>query len=377
MEIYTTRPGDTIPSLARRFGTSERELAFVNNLGNPKRLTAGLALIIPSPQGAPTVTVESGACIPPDTPGSALSELLPSLGFFCTYARRVLPDGHLTPLDSGRLTALAKQYAAAPLLAVSNADGQGAYSAAAAHAVLSVPAAAETFLKEISAAISAEGLRGLYLEFMYLYPFDREAYNSLLRRLAERLHAMGAYLITALAPKEAGSTESLMCAAHDYACHGEYADRSVLLGCDWGHAFSAPQAVAPSDRIRRALDYSAASLPTGKLLLGLPAQGYRWDLPWRQGDAAAPVFHAAAANLAVSTGSEVKFDRAFQSPYFIYAAPTGQRRAVWFEDVRSILSKLRLMEEYSLAGIFFINGGRVSRPILRLLQSRYTVELLE
>lgn len=377
MEIYTARPGDTIPSLARRFGISERELAFVNDLGNPKRLTAGLALIIPSPQGAPTVTIESGACIPTDTPDSVFTELLPSLGFFCPYCRRLLPDGRLTPLDSGRLAALAKEHAAAPLLAVTNTDGQGAYSAATAHAVLSNPSAADAFLKEVSAAISGEGFRGLYLELMYLYPFDREAYNSLLRRLAEKLHSMGAYLITALAPKEAGSAESLICAAHDYACHGECADRSVLLGCDWGHALSAPQAVAPSDRIRRALDYSAAKLPTGKLLLGLPAQGYRWDLPWRQGDTAAPVFHAAAANLAVSTGAEVKLDRAFQSPYFIYTAPTGQRRAVWFEDARSILSKLRLMEEYSLAGIFFINGGRVSRPILRLLQGRYTVERLE
>lgn len=372
MEIYIARSGDTLQTLARRFSTSPELLRRVNALNDPSRLTTGLALLIPGAD-APTASLELGAYSADSHVGAALTD---ALSFACPYCVRIGADGALPPLDDSALSLLTRSGAAAPLLAVSNADGQGGYSAANAHRLLSEPSAADMLAELISPALSV-GCRGIYLELMWLYPFDRDALNRLIRELSEKLHAQGAYLLTALAPKEEQSSESLVCAGHDYACHGQYADRCVLLACDWGNALSAPQAVAPPERIRAALDYAAGRLPTGKLLLALSVRGYNWRLPWRRGQSASPVFHSAAANLAVSLGAQIKLDHGFSSPYFTYTDPIGSRHAVWFEDVRSTQRQLELVEKYSLAGVFFLNGERIHAPSLRLIQSRYIAEMFE
>lgn len=218
--------------------------------------------------------------------------------------------------------------------------------------------------------------RGVLLNLSYLYPFDRENYNELLRLLSKALHEKGCYLFTALAPREEDSSESLLCAAHDYSAHGLYADRVVLLTFDWGYAGSAPQAVSPINRVRRVLSYAAGKLPAGKTLLGFSGMGYSWNLPWRQGEHASPISHASAVNLAVSTGAEIKFDSAFQASFFTYADSAGQRHVVWFEDVRSVQARLRLVDEYGLAGICHWASNRLHRPALRLIQSRYGAEAL-
>ena len=77
MEIYIARPGDSLGSAARRFGLPEGELAALNQLGDPRRLTAGLALLIPSPASAPAEPRELGACLSGTAPDSLLRELLP------------------------------------------------------------------------------------------------------------------------------------------------------------------------------------------------------------------------------------------------------------------------------------------------------------
>lgn len=372
MEIYIARSGDTLQGLARRFSISADTLRRVNALNDPTRLTAGLALLIPGAD-APTASLELGA-YSAGCPASA--ELTDALSFACPYCLHLGAGGTLPPLDDAALSDLTRSGAAAPLLAVTNDDGQGGYSAANAHRFLSELSAADMLTELISPALS-RGCRGIYLELLWLYPFDREPFNHLIRELSEKLHAQGAYLVTALAPKDEQSSESLSCAGHDYACHGACADRCVLLACDWGNALSAPQAVAPPERIRAALDYASGKLPAGKLLLALSARGYNWRLPWRRGQAASPVFHSAAANMAVSLGAQIKLDRGFSSPYFTYADPLGIRHAVWFEDVRCTQRALELVEKYSLAGVFFLSGERIHAPSLRLIQSRYMAEMFE
>ena len=47
MQIYIVRPGDSLYSVARRFGTNESRLAEINQLSDPSRLAIGMSLVIP------------------------------------------------------------------------------------------------------------------------------------------------------------------------------------------------------------------------------------------------------------------------------------------------------------------------------------------
>lgn len=46
---YVVQPGDTLAAIAARFGVSAAEIARVNRLADPDRLTVGEALVVPSP----------------------------------------------------------------------------------------------------------------------------------------------------------------------------------------------------------------------------------------------------------------------------------------------------------------------------------------
>ena len=108
--------------------------------------------------------------------------------------------------------------------------------------------------------------------------------------------------------------------------------------------------------------------------MGFSNYGYNWNLPWKQGDAARVISNAAALNLAISTGADVKFDQNAQAPFFTYTDSALQRHVVWFEDVRSVYARLQLVKEFGLAGISYWTVNQLFRPGLLLLQSMYSVE---
>lgn len=375
MEIYVSRPGDALATIARRFKIGESRLAYINQLGDPHRLTPGLALAIPAPGEVPQASMEFAAGVLPSIPDPALSELLPSLSFLFPFCRRVLPDGSLSPMEDERLRRAAALSHALPMLTVSNLNG-GSYSGELAHRLLTSDEGRHALLTNILSALKEGSYQGLHLNFGSLYPFDRENYNSFLRLASETLHAEGYWLVSAVAPREHDDDESFLCAAHDYRAHGLYADRVVLLAYDWGNSRSAPQAVSPVGRIRAALDYAQGKIPAGKLLLGMSGYGYNWNLPWRQGDSASPIFHSSAVNLAVAVGAEIRYDPAFQASFFSYSGADGQRHLVWFEDVRSVRARLLLVKEYDLAGICHWAGNRPSRQGMIYAQSLYSGEKL-
>ena len=55
--LYVVQPGDTLISIARRFGVDVGELARINDIADPSAIIAGQVLIIPSPLLTPTATL--------------------------------------------------------------------------------------------------------------------------------------------------------------------------------------------------------------------------------------------------------------------------------------------------------------------------------
>lgn len=372
MDIYIVRPGDTLWGIARRSGTSVESLAFLNQLNDPARLIPNMALLVPGPEPPERQEILVNAYAYPSIPGAVLEETLPYLSFLCPFSNRLTLSGELAALDDGRLAEAALEQNVAPFLTVTNLSESGGFSSDVAHAVFTDQAVQDAAIDSIFAALSRRRWAGVNLNIEYVYPFDRESYNQFLRRLSGLLHERGWYLTTAIAPKESAEQEGLLYTAHDYAAHGRWADWVVLMTYEWGYTYSAPQAVSPVERIRRVLDYAVTQMPRGSILLGMSNYGYRWRLPWRQGDAATVISNAAALNLAVSVGAELRFDPASQAPWFTYTDPAGQRSAVWFEDVRSVRARLDLVREYGLAGISWWTVNQLFRAGLRAQEDRFS-----
>ena len=261
-------------------------------------------------------------------------------------------------------------------MVVTNLSESSGFSSDIAHSLLTDEAAQSALLENITAVLREKNYYGLNINFEYIYPFDRDSYSQFVARAAERMHALGYPVSTALAPKESAEQGGLLYTAHDYKAHGRYADRVILMTYEWGYTYGSPQAISPVNRIRRVLDYAVTVMPTGKILMGFSNYAYDWLLPWRQGQAARILSNAAAVELAISRGAEIRYDYTAQAPWFNYTDAAGCTHVVWFEDARSVVARLQLVGEYSLAGISIWTADKVYRPGLYALQSMYSVEKL-
>ena len=374
MQIYIVKAGDSLYALARRFQTTAEELVRLNQIADPSRLVIGQSLVVPGPAEDVREQIEVNAYVYPTVPAAVLTETMPYFTTLCPFSHSVTAEGELRPIADERLIKAAYAGQTAPLLTITNLGGTGGFSSDLAHTVLTDEGVQARLFDNIVSLIRAKDYYGLNINFEYIYPFDRDSYSQFVKRAAELLHPLGCPVSTAIAPKESAGQEGLLYTAHDYAAHGKYADKVILMTYEWGYTFGAPQAVSPVNRIRRVLDYAVTVMPAGKILMGFSNYAYDWTLPWKQGTAARVLSNASAQELAASRWAEIRYDETAQAPYFHYTDTAGRRHVVWFEDARSIRARLKLVGEYGLGGVSLWTADRLWRPIYSLLESMYGVE---
>ena len=132
-------------------------------------------------------------------------------------------------------------------------------------------------------------------------------------------------------------------------------------------------AVAPIHMVRRVVEYAVSEIPPEKISLGMPNYGYDWPMPYERGvTMARSLGNHEAVQLAIDHGSTIYFDEQSQSPYFRYWQ-YGIQHEVWFEDVRSIRAKFRLIKEFGLHGAGYWQIMRFFRPNWLLAEQEFDI----
>lgn len=423
MLIYTVRPGDTLSDISRRFGLPPNRIAADNLLRNPAVLVPGQNLLINTntvryilPEGqtlfslsqeydvpldeliaanpdlnplnlraGQTVNIPIGEPVSrrpilvngyayPSITSSSLNCVLPFLTFLSPFSYSLTPQGELVPPDDSDLIFRAQRAAVMPLMVVTNIFDEG-FSTENLTGILASEELRERLLSNILAELRSKSYYGVNMDIEYIAPNDREAYNDFLERLSQRVHEEGYILVTALAPKISADQPGLLYEAHDYAAQGRIADYIILMTYEWGYTYGPPLAVSPLNEVRRVLDYAVTDIPPEKILMGMPNYGYDWTLPFMRGTPARSIGLSEAVELAQQYGAEIQYDETAQAPYFNYT-DNGQQHIVWFDDARSIEQKLRLIDEYGLAGASYWTVNRCFVPNWLVQQSLYdTVKL--
>ena len=77
-------------------------------------------------------------------------------------------------------------------------------------------------------------------------------------------------------------------------------------------------AVAPLPNVRSVVEYALTEIPAGQIWLGIPAYGYDWPLPFRQGETrATSISPQYAVSLARRYGVAIQYDETAQAPWFL------------------------------------------------------------
>ena len=252
MKIYIARRGDSLYSIAKANASSVQELAAINELSDPARLSIGQAIVIPS-RARPDAETEVNGYAYPGISAQQLDAVLPQLTYLCPFSWHIDALGGITPIEDASMISSAWENGCAPLLTLTNIGTNGGFSSDIAHSIFSDTAAQDALIENTLAALQRCGYYGVNLNIEYVQPYDREGYNAFLKRISETLHANGYMLSSAIAPKTSDDQYGVLYTAHDYAAHGQYCDRVVIMTYEWGYTYSAPRAVSPVNEMRKVL----------------------------------------------------------------------------------------------------------------------------
>lgn len=370
---YVIKEGQTLYSISQEFEVPLDELIAANPDVNPFSLRIGQVIIIPKEEmPARKPAVLNGYAYPTIT-DYALECAFPFLSFISPFSYSIYPNGDIIAPDADRIIIAARNSGVMPLMTVTNIY-DGNFSTEVLSQILAEPETQERLIVNILNELEAKNYFGVNLDMEYISPDDREAYNDFLRILSERLHENDYILVSAVAPKYRADQPGILYESHDYAEQGKWADFVVLMSYEWGYSFSMPMSVQPIEEVRKVLSYAVTEIPSEKILLGMPNYGYDWTLPYMRGTAARSIGFTAATELANSKGSEIFFDENTQTPYFYYTE-NGVRHVVWFDDPRSIDTKLRLVDEFDLAGASWWTINRCYPPNRLIAQNLFETVL--
>lgn len=424
MEIYVVRAGDTIYSIAEKYGVSYRRLIFDNGISNPLSLVEGQALLILEPKTVYTVqqgdTLYSIALkfntdplhlrrnnpyITPEYYLSAgenlvieyensitrsirlsgftypyinkrlLEQVLPYITYLIIFGYGFTENGEIITVNDEDVIISALENRTAVLLSLSLIDITGEFASAKLTPLLTDISFQNKVIEGMLAEIRRKGAQGMDIDMEYIPAGLRDGFTAFVRNAAERLHAEGYILNTDLAPKISADQKGLLYEAHDYAALGEASDLLFLMTYEWGYAFGAPMAIAPLPNVKRVLEYAMTEIPSEKLYLGMANYAYDWTLPQIEGVTRAETIGSlTAVQRAARNNSVIRFDEKSQSPYVEYTDDSGREHIIWFEDVRSFKGKYDLINESGIAGAGWWNFMRPFPQGYLLMNNMFAIE---
>lgn len=353
MEIYVVKPGDSVDSIARALNANVEQLIYDNQLEYPYELAVGQALLVSGyTRDADRAVAVSGYAYPFISPW-VLEQTLPYLTELRVFSYGFTDDGELLPPNLGDdawMIAEAVRFGTEPILTLTPFGPDGNFNNQLIHSVVNNEAYKDNLIRGLLDTMEEKGYVGVDIDFEYILSEDRDAFSAFVRQVADAMRAAGYRTSVALAPKTSADQAGLLYEGKDYRALGEAADSVLLMTYEWGYTYGPPMAVAPINQVRRVVEYAVTEIPASKIDLGIPNYGYDWPLPYERGATkATTINNVQAVRIAVEQGAEIHFDDVAESPYFTYTAD-GVEHEVWFEDVRSLLAKFRLMEEYGLRG---------------------------
>ena len=249
MLIYIVKAGDTVNSIAARYGVSSDSLIYDNQLVPPYTLAAGQALLISAgiaagvsdeiqiPATAEQRSIYVGGYAYPFISPFVLEQTLPYLSDLYIFSYGFTTEGMLLPpiLDDTWMITLAKQYGVAPILTLTPFGPDGQFNNRLISVVVNDLAARERLKNEIVDQIQQRGFEGLDIDFEYILAGDRQAFVDFVAYMREAVNALGYPVSVALAPKTSADQQGLLYEGKDYPALGEAADYVLLMTYEWGY----------------------------------------------------------------------------------------------------------------------------------------------
>ncbi len=377
--IYIVKSGDTVDSIADREQIFVETLIYDNQIPYPYQLAVGQALYIEeNNQQEERKRIESvNGYAYPFINRWTLEQTLPYLTELSVFSYGFTLQGNLIPplISDQFMISAAYQYGVRPILTLTPFDESGNFNNYLIHQLVNNEAVINQLISQLLFVMREKGFSGVDIDFEFILPMDRDAFTDFVAKVTKAVNEEGFTASVALAPKISTEQKGLLYEGKDYGGLGAAANSVLLMTYEWGYTYGPPMAVAPINQVKRVIDYAVTQIKRDKISIGIPNYGYDWTLPFTTGvTKARTIGNVEAVQLAIYFNATIQFDEVAMSPYFFYTDDIGLRHEVWFEDVRSLQQKFRLVSEYNLRGIGYWQIMQFFRANWLLLESMFDRE---
>ncbi len=402
MTIYIVQPGDTMLSIADKFGVSATRLILENGIPNPNDLVIGQTIVITFPKETYVVkegdtlseialdhgisimqlyrnnpyfwdrkyifpgeeivisydtqaTIATNAYAFPFIERNLLKKSLPYLTYLSILNYKTLRRGEIESYyDDSELIETAKQFGVVPLMLVTSSTFQGERNPEMIYEILLNPDYQDRHAQRMLNVLKEKGYYGVNITITFLNETNQELYLNYLKRVTGLLHKENYLVFITIDPNFVIEENQTIFENVDYTTYNELIDEAYLMRFYWGTQYGPPMPVSSIENISLYLSYIVQMIEPKKINIGFPLLGYDWRLPYIQGFSEANALTLDnAIDLASSMKSIILFDDVSQTPYFEYSIEESGRKIkhiVWFVDARTIYAIVNLVLENGLRG---------------------------
>ncbi|MFC0211612.1 S-layer homology domain-containing protein [Paenibacillus chartarius] len=214
---------------------------------------------------------------------------------------------------------------------------------------------------DIAAAVARLGVDGIDVDIENVTEADREAFTDFIRLLRQKLPADKAVSV-AVAPNPYGAKTG-WAAAYDYRELARYADYMMIMAYDESYPGDpTPGPVASLGFVEASVQAALKQVPSDKIVLGVPFYGRLW----KDGDSTfdgSGLSNAQAETFIARYDGRTEYDEkqgAMKAAFTVEAGDpvskvTGRTLTpgsytIWYENDRSLQTKLQLVGKYNLKG---------------------------
>jgi spore germination protein len=168
LRTHTVSPGETLYGIARRYGVPLRSLWRSNLfLKGGTDLQPGDVLYL-EVKKEPLGTYPIGGYVYPFVKQPVLEQTLPLISGIMPFTYGFRPDGSLIPVEDGFIIDAAFRYSVSPVLHLSTLTENGNFSTALAESLLGNPAAQQVLTENLLAELRRKSYYGLDVDFEFL-----------------------------------------------------------------------------------------------------------------------------------------------------------------------------------------------------------------
>ncbi|QHQ63350.1 LysM peptidoglycan-binding domain-containing protein [Anaerocolumna sedimenticola] len=425
MEIYVVQQGDTIYTIAEKYGISADKLVEDNGLIYPYDLVNGQSLIITFPKQTHIVqegeTLQSiadfynvtqmqiirnnpnHAAMDYLNPGETLVisyntsksitingfaypyikkdiliRTLPNLTYLSVFNYTITERGEIiTYYDDSEIIQTAREYHVIPLLMLTALTPLGLPNIEAVYNILLNDAYQERVIDESINIMKNQGYMGINFVFNFLNENNQSLYLNFAQKVSNRLRQEGLLFYVTINYSEQETDNKITVEQINYSSLSDYVNGLIFLKFVWGYNDNPPAPLSNINNIRILIDNVASGVSSDKIVIGKPVIGYDWQLPYIPNRTVAfSLTVTSALELAYNVGASIQFDEVSQTPYFyynevIYGYPS--QHIVWFIDARSIDALNQIIIEYDLYGSGVWNIMVYYQQLWTAINSRFDV----